>query len=197
MEKYVHLSLLSPTPLMCETYRSWEFYGRNLEANLLSWTRREWQRSDMDNSHIALPDAWWWSGCEVFIVCACKHYLRSTPYRWYIILIITRPIGTYNKRGDQKPSIDLATHTIIHEAGKAPPVDDEARKLMKEPIAVILEKKAVLDPDSMLDFGMIHSVHRNIRVEPVGELTEESKRLVGQYLREVVDRGIPDRYRCI
>lgn len=65
---------------------------------------------------------------------------------------------------------------------------------MKEPIAVTLEDGAELYPNSMLDFGMIHSVHRNVRVKPLGELTENSKRQVGQYVREVASRGIPDGY---
>lgn len=73
-------------------------------------------------------------------------------------------------------------------------IDGDVGKLMKEPIAVTLKNSAGLDPNSRLDFGMIHSVHRNVRVKPLGELTEDSKRLVGQYAREVFNRGIPDGY---
>lgn len=194
LAQYVHLSLLSPTPANVWTPRSFLLYGRSLEGNVQSQIRRGSPKADMDNSYIALSDAWWWSGWRDFIVGACKHYLPLTPHQRYIILTITRPIGTYSERGYQKPSIDLATHAVIHEAGKPPQIDDEARKSMKEPIAVTLEDSAQLYPNSRIDFGMIHSVHRNVRVKPLGELTENSKRLVGQYAREVFSRGIPDGY---
>jgi hypothetical protein len=60
---------------------------------------------------------------------------------------------------------------------------DEPR-MVKEPLAVERERAdATLDQQSTLNFGKIYTVEHNVKVAPVGMLSEESLARFVQYAR--------------
>lgn len=86
-----------------------------------------------------------------------------------------RPIHTYSGQGTAKPGVKAEDHAIIYMAGSAPFCGAGEGPMLKHSLEV---KPASVDQKlnkmSRLNFGKIYTVEHNVKVMPVGKITEES-----------------------
>lgn len=97
----------------------------------------------------------------------------------------TSPIYTYNRRGVSKYSADAAKHSIVYTEGTRPMAAADEPRMSRAPIEIrpnSLEHR--LDPMSRLNFSKLFTVEYNVKVLPVGKVTERSMPAFLDYARQ-------------
>ncbi|KAJ5928614.1 hypothetical protein N7466_007570 [Penicillium verhagenii] len=85
------------------------------------------------------------------------------------------PITTYSGQGVAKSGVDRNKHTVVYMRGCHPVTKVNEPKMTKEPLEVEPAKPdQKLDPMSRLNFGKVYTVEHNVKVLPVGRITEGS-----------------------
>ncbi|KAJ5093543.1 hypothetical protein N7456_009404 [Penicillium angulare] len=85
------------------------------------------------------------------------------------------PITTYSGQGVAKAGVDRSKHAIIYMRGTQPVTRTNEPRMTKEPLEVEPAKAdQKLDPMSRLNFGKVYTVEHNVKVLPVGRITEGS-----------------------
>ncbi|KAL2008505.1 hypothetical protein VTN00DRAFT_6699 [Thermoascus crustaceus] len=99
------------------------------------------------------------------------------------------PISTYSGKGLAKPGVDVSTHAIIHMKGTKPARQAAEPPMTKEPIAVEpASPDQKLDPMSRINFAKIHTIEHNVKVLPVGRVSDESIPKFEAYVRNEFNR---------
>ncbi|KAE8354909.1 hypothetical protein BDV28DRAFT_155790 [Aspergillus coremiiformis] len=94
------------------------------------------------------------------------------------------PVNTYGGQGVAKPSVDPSKHAIIHMKATAPYCGPNEPRMTKDPLEVIpASYDQKLDPMSRLNFGKIYTVEHNVKVLPVGMISEDSIARFQNYAR--------------
>ncbi|KAJ5550376.1 hypothetical protein N7535_001686 [Penicillium sp. DV-2018c] len=94
------------------------------------------------------------------------------------------PVLTYGGQGVAKAGIDRNKHAIIHMRGDRPRVQRDEPRMVKEPLEVIPAKfDSKLDCMSRVNFGKIYTVEHNVKVFPVGKISEASRVKFLEYAR--------------
>ncbi|KAI9043868.1 uncharacterized protein KD926_002759 [Aspergillus affinis] len=85
------------------------------------------------------------------------------------------PVSTYSRKGVAKTGVDASKHAIIYMQGTEPQRGSGEPQMMKEPLEVApASPDQKLDYMSRLNFGKIYTVEHNVKVLPVGKITERS-----------------------
>ncbi|KAL2796646.1 hypothetical protein BJX66DRAFT_299557 [Aspergillus keveii] len=96
-------------------------------------------------------------------------------YSWCFTII------THNSR---YRDFDPSKHAVIYMSDTVPEDTSDEPRMVKEPLAVERERAdATLDQQSRLNFGKIYTVEHDVKVAPVGMLSEESLARFVQYAR--------------
>ncbi|KAJ5129901.1 uncharacterized protein N7515_005940 [Penicillium bovifimosum] len=94
------------------------------------------------------------------------------------------PVLTYGGQGVAKAGIDRNKHAIIHMRGDKPRVQRGEPRMVKEPLEVVPAKfDSKLDCMSRVNFGKIYTVEHNVKVFPVGKISEASRLRFLEYAR--------------
>ncbi|KAJ5595259.1 uncharacterized protein N7459_001467, partial [Penicillium hispanicum] len=94
------------------------------------------------------------------------------------------PITTYSGQGVAKPGVDRSKHAIIYMRGAHPVTRPSEPKMTKEPLEVEPAKgDQKLDPMSRLNFGKVYTVEHNVKVLPVGRITDGSLIKFNAYIK--------------
>ncbi|EFQ99402.1 hypothetical protein MGYG_02414 [Nannizzia gypsea CBS 118893] len=97
-------------------------------------------------------------------------------------------IYTYGERGLMKPGIDLKTHSVIHVRGTQPEYYGSGRVPGISPIMINpYTPRDQLHPKSCLNFGKVFTVDHNIKVKPIGQVSEECMRVFRRAWRQCVE----------
>ncbi|KAL2001585.1 hypothetical protein VTN02DRAFT_1564 [Thermoascus thermophilus] len=97
------------------------------------------------------------------------------------------PISTYSGKGLAKPGVDVSTHAIIHMKGTKPARQAAEPPMTKEPIAVEpASPDQKLDPMSRINFAKVHTIEHNVKVLPVGRVSDESMPKFEAYVRNEI-----------
>ncbi|KAE8153758.1 hypothetical protein BDV25DRAFT_136511 [Aspergillus avenaceus] len=92
------------------------------------------------------------------------------------------PVHTYGGRGVAKPGVDPTKHTIVHIEGTQPFRAADEPIMTKEPLEIKLTSpEERLDRMSRLNFGKCHTVEHNLKVLPIGEISDRSMLKFLQY----------------
>lgn len=93
-----------------------------------------------------------------------------------ILIHHLRPITTYSGQGVAKAGIDRSKHAIIHMRGNRPRAVQSEPRMVKEPLEVDPARPdQKLDSMSRVNFGKVYTVEHNVKVLPVGKITEASR----------------------
>ncbi|KAK1140563.1 hypothetical protein N8T08_010200 [Aspergillus melleus] len=85
------------------------------------------------------------------------------------------PVSTYSRKGVAKTGVDASKHAIIHMQGTEPQLGSGEPHMTKGPLEVApASPDQKLDHMSRLNFGKIYTVEHNVKVLPVGKITERS-----------------------
>lgn len=85
------------------------------------------------------------------------------------------PIHTYSRQGTRKPGVHAKDHAVIHMAGTEPFIHPNETAMIKRPLEVEPASFGqTLHEMSRINFGKVHTIEHNIKVMPVGKITEES-----------------------
>ncbi|KAM5437156.1 hypothetical protein MferCBS31731_005573 [Microsporum ferrugineum] len=104
-------------------------------------------------------------------------------------------INTYGERGLLKRGIDLNTHAAVYMRGSEPAPNDPTRVPGLPPIMINpYSPREQLHSKSYLNFGKVFTVDHNIKVKPVGHVSEESMRTFRRAWRRSVDLNENDEY---
>ncbi|KAJ0425002.1 hypothetical protein BJY00DRAFT_275711 [Aspergillus carlsbadensis] len=94
-------------------------------------------------------------------------------------------ISTYGGRGLAKPGLDPYKHAVMHMSGTPPRLGSNEPITIKEPLEVECERfDESLHSKSRLNFGKIYTVEHNVKVLPIGEISEASMPKFLEYARE-------------
>ncbi|CAG8892105.1 unnamed protein product [Penicillium egyptiacum] len=86
------------------------------------------------------------------------------------------PITTYSGKGVAKAGIDRSKHAVIHMRGDRPRTVESEPRMAKDPLEVDPARPdQKLDCMSRVNFGKVYTVEHNVKVLPVGKITEESR----------------------
>ncbi|KAJ5773827.1 hypothetical protein N7457_008723 [Penicillium paradoxum] len=86
------------------------------------------------------------------------------------------PIATYGGQGVAKSGVDVPKHAVIYMRGDEPHSSRAEPRMIKEPLEVEPAKAdQKLDRMSRVNFGKIYTVEHNVKVLPVGKITEASQ----------------------
>ncbi|KAJ6188162.1 hypothetical protein N7519_003070 [Penicillium mononematosum] len=86
------------------------------------------------------------------------------------------PITTYSGQGVAKAGIDRSKHAVIHMRGDRPRAVRSEPRMAKEPLEVDPARPdQKLDCMSRVNFGKVYTVEHNVKVLPVGKITEASR----------------------
>ncbi|KAJ5845833.1 hypothetical protein EN45_096080 [Penicillium chrysogenum] len=86
------------------------------------------------------------------------------------------PITTYSGQGVAKAGIDRSKHAVIHMRGDRPRTVRSEPRMAKEPLEVDPARPdQKLDCMSRVNFGKVYTVEHNVKVLPVGKITEASR----------------------
>ena len=84
-------------------------------------------------------------------------------------------MSTYSRKGVAKTGVDASKHAIIHMQGTEPQLGSGEPHMTKGPLEVApASPDQKLDYMSRLNFGKIYTVEHNVKVLPVGKITERS-----------------------
>lgn len=90
---------------------------------------------------------------------------RRYGYCWCVA------INTYGGRGvggKRRANDEDRSHTIIHDSTKEPQRVANEKRIVKEPIAVIMTAPETLQVASRLNYAKVHTVEHNVKVMDVG-----------------------------
>ncbi|KAJ5156653.1 hypothetical protein N7492_009456 [Penicillium capsulatum] len=94
------------------------------------------------------------------------------------------PITTYGGQGVAKAGVDRGKHAIIYMSGGRPMTKNGEPKMAKEALEVEPARPdQKLDPMSRLNFGKVYTVEHNVKILPVGRLTEASMAKFTAYIK--------------
>ncbi|KAJ5679270.1 hypothetical protein N7462_007514 [Penicillium macrosclerotiorum] len=94
------------------------------------------------------------------------------------------PVTTYSGQGVGKAGVDRGKHAVIYMRGARPVTKSNEPKMTKEPLEVEPARPdQKLDPMSRVNFGKIYTVEHNVKVLPVGKVTEASLEKFNAYMR--------------
>ncbi|OAL62427.1 hypothetical protein A7C99_7011 [Trichophyton rubrum] len=97
-------------------------------------------------------------------------------------------IYTYGGRGLLKPGIDLNTHSVVYMRGSEPAYYAPGREAGIPPIMINpFTPEDKLQESSCLNFGKVFTVDHNIKVKPIGHVSQESLRLFHRAWRQCLD----------
>jgi hypothetical protein len=100
-----------------------------------------------------------------------------------------RPITTYSGQGVAKAGVDRGKHAVIYMRGSQPATKKHEPKMTKEPLEVEPAKPdQKLDPMSRLNFGKVYTVEHNVKVMPVGKMTDGSMSRFNSYVKYELTR---------
>ncbi|KAI3296487.1 hypothetical protein DTO002I6_3251 [Penicillium roqueforti] len=86
------------------------------------------------------------------------------------------PITTYSGQGVAKAGVDRSKHAVIHMRGDRPRTVKFEPRMAKEPLEVDPARPdQKLDCMSRVNFGKVYTVEHNVKVLPVGKITEASR----------------------
>ncbi|KAJ5795974.1 uncharacterized protein N7518_004514 [Penicillium psychrosexuale] len=86
------------------------------------------------------------------------------------------PITTYSGQGVAKAGVDRSKHAVIHMRGDRPRTVKSEPRMAKEPLEVDPARPdQKLDCMSRVNFGKVYTVEHNVKVLPVGKITEASR----------------------
>ncbi|KGO77547.1 hypothetical protein PITC_059870 [Penicillium italicum] len=86
------------------------------------------------------------------------------------------PITTYSGKGVAKAGIDRSKHAVIYMRGSRPRTVQSEPRMAKEPLEVDPARPdQKLDSMSRVNFGKVYTVEHNVKVLPVGKITEGSR----------------------
>ncbi|RMJ29080.1 hypothetical protein PHISP_00023 [Aspergillus sp. HF37] len=93
------------------------------------------------------------------------------------------PICTYSRQGVAKPGINAQDHAVIYMTGSEPWTSPAEPRMTKEPLEIMPDRPdKKLDKMSRLNFGKVYTVEHNVKVMPVGKVTERSKPKLEGYI---------------
>lgn len=102
---------------------------------------------------------------------------------------LDRPITTYSGQGVAKSGVDRAKHAVIYMRGSEPATKKHEPKMSKEPLEVEpAQPDQKLDPMSRLNFGKVYTVEHNVKVLPVGRITDRSIARFDSYVKYELTR---------
>lgn len=87
----------------------------------------------------------------------------------------TSAIYTYQGRGVSKSAADATKHAIVYMEGSQPVARASEPRMLSKPLEVRPDTADHrLSPMSRLNFGKLFTVEHNVKVLPVGKITERS-----------------------
>lgn len=111
--------------------------------------------------------------------CWCVYVERFASSVSCICIILIhhfRPITTYSGQGVAKAGVDRSKHAVIHMRGDRPRTVKSEPRMAKEPLEVDPARPdQKLDCMSRVNFGKVYTVEHNVKVLPVGKITEASR----------------------
>ncbi|KAE8390053.1 hypothetical protein BDV23DRAFT_155811 [Aspergillus alliaceus] len=100
------------------------------------------------------------------------------------------PVHTYSRQGVAKRGVDPSKHAIIYMDGTQPRYGPNEPGMTKEPLKVTpVSYDQKLDRMSRLNFGKTYTVEHNVRVLPIGHISEESIARFQNYARRETELG--------
>lgn len=94
-------------------------------------------------------------------------------------------IYTYGGRGMSKYGTDASKHSIVYTEGNRPTRDPNEPMMSKDPLEIRLSSyDQKLDAMSRLNFGKLFTVEHNVKVLPVGKITERSMPIFLNYAQQ-------------
>lgn len=100
-----------------------------------------------------------------------------------------RPITTYSGQGVAKAGVDREKHAVIYMRGSQPGMKKQEPKMTKEALEVEPAKPdQKLDPMSRLNFGKVYTVEHNVKVMPVGKITDRFMTRFNSYVKYELTR---------
>ncbi|KAM5432206.1 hypothetical protein McanCB21832_005218 [Microsporum canis] len=131
-----------------------------------------------------------WQSCMETDTRHSSHENQGSNYQ-----LSSRAINTYGERGLLKRGIDLNTHAAVYMRGSEPAPNDPTRVPGLPPIMINpYSPREQLHSKSYLNFGKVFTVDHNIKVKPVGHVSEESMRTFRRAWRRSVDLNENDEY---
>ncbi|KAJ5384065.1 hypothetical protein N7517_001976 [Penicillium concentricum] len=83
------------------------------------------------------------------------------------------PITTYSGQGVAKAGIDRSKHVVLHMRGDRPRIVQAEPRMAKEPLEVDPARPdQKQDCMSRVNFGKVYTVEHNVKVLPIGKITE-------------------------
>ncbi|KAL4878018.1 hypothetical protein BJY04DRAFT_120958 [Aspergillus karnatakaensis] len=116
--------------------------------------------------------------------------IYSTIRRMVVIKVFEQcswcfAISTYGGRGVSKRGVDESTHAIVYLRGRLPTSSSSERPMIKEPLEVAPDRPdETLDPMSRINFAKIYTVEHNVKVLPIGRITNASMIRFREYATE-------------
>lgn len=100
------------------------------------------------------------------------------------LTLLSRPITTYSGQGVAKSGVDRSKHATVYMRGGRPGTKAGEPKMPKEPLEVEPARPdQKLDPMSRLNFGKVYTVEHNVKILPVGRVTEASMAKFSAYIK--------------
>lgn len=113
---------------------------------------------------------------RLLLVCVRVTIRIQSRFRRHILIHHSRPITTYSGQGVAKAGIDRSKHAVIHMRGDRPRTVRSEPRMAKEPLEVDPARPdQKLDCMSRVNFGKVYTVEHNVKVLPVGKITEASR----------------------
>lgn len=110
---------------------------------------------------------------------------RRYGYCWCVA------INTYSGKGvsgKRRANVEDRSHTIVHDSTKPPQYVAGEKKIVKEPIAVIMTSPETLHVASRLNYAKVHTVEHNVKVMDVGMVHPESMAFFEAHWQNEVSR---------
>lgn len=115
----------------------------------------------------------------------CLVFVSTTETKSLHTLIVHRPITTYGEQGVAKSNVNVDEHTVIYMEGCAPTVNSKEPPMSKKPLEVEpCSPDQKLSKMSRLNFGKVYTVEHNVKVMPVGKVSEKSKPKLRGYAQD-------------
>ncbi|KAL4759999.1 uncharacterized protein BDW70DRAFT_161057 [Aspergillus foveolatus] len=109
---------------------------------------------------------------------------RMVVFRQYEQCSWCFAITTYNGRGVAKRGVDPDKHAIVYMRGTTPTLGVGEPRMVKEPLEVVPENPGEnLDYMSRLNFSKIYTVEHNVKVLPIGRISNRSMTRFREYAR--------------